>query len=317
VTCALAILTVAAVAGPGAGYRSTHSSSGNGTSAAANHASAGTGASSSTAAARSTNAARLQPAAATSTAPPMPAPNFDDEFNGTTLGSQWTALNRVGDTSNSELECYIPDNAIVAAGMLTLTDRVDSFCTGYGSPYAYSSAMVQTRTFNFTYGTIIFRAKLPSGQGQWPGLWLLGANCQASNIMSADNSGTCQWPVPGSDEIDVFEGVNADTTHGHFNLHTGDSPNNDNHTWGCNGVQLSVDTHTDFHTYMLIWHPGSLQWYIDGVNYCSTTNYVPTTPMFLIMNIAVGGSSIGPVDPKVMPQTMPQTMQIDFVRVYQ
>jgi beta-glucanase (GH16 family) len=242
------------------------------------------------------------------TAAPSASPIFDDEFNSSTLGTQWTALNRPGDSSNSELECYTPANATVGGGILTLTDRAQTGCGHLN----YTSAMVQTTAFHFTYGTIVFRAKLPSGQGQWPALWLLGANCQSTNITSADNSGSCQWPVPGSDEIDVFEGKNTSTTAGYFNLHTGSAPNVDDQLQGCNDVPLAIDTHADFHTYVLDWHPGLLQWSIDGVNYCTITNAVPTTSMFLIMNIAVGGNFVGGVDPSAMPQSL----QIDYVRVY-
>jgi beta-glucanase (GH16 family) len=247
------------------------------------------------------------PVPPTLTSPPSSGAIFDDEFNGTTLGSQWTSLNRHGDSSNNELECYVPANATVGGGLLTLTDRAQGGCGG--DPY--TSAMVQTTSFQFTYGTIVFRAKLPSGGGQWPALWLLGANCQATNVTTPDNTGACQWPTPGSNEIDVFEGKDDNTTHGYFDLHTGSSPNNDDHWQNCLAVPLSVDTHTDFHTYALDWRPGSLNWSIDGVTYCTITSYVPTTPMFLIMNVAVGGSFVGNVDPSVMPQTM----QIDYVRV--
>jgi beta-glucanase (GH16 family) len=197
----------------------------------------------------------------------------------------------------------------VANGLLTLTSRVDSSSSGY----AYTSAMVQTTSFNFTFGTIEFRAKMPRGNGQWPALWLLGANCQQTNISSPDNSGACQWPTPGSNEIDTFEGKGSGTSYGFFNLHNGAAPNSDNQAFGCNGVQLPFDTCASFHTYDLIWHSGSLVWQVDGVTYCSlTSSTVPNTPIFLIMNLAVGGGFGGPVDPSAMPQTL----QIDYVRVY-
>ena len=236
---------------------------------------------------------------------------FDDEFSGTGLDtSQWIALNRPGDSSNSEQECYRPSNATVSGGALLITDRLDSSCAGY----RYTSAMIQPSAFNFTYGTFEVRARMPSGQGQWPALWLLGANCQQPNITSPDNIGRCQWPMPGSNEIDLFEGQNTSTTTGFFNLHTGTGANNDDQHFACNGVSLPFDTSTGYHTYDLIWQPKSLVWQIDGHTYCSTSTNVPNTAMFPILNIAVGGDFVGQ---SVDTSAMPQTLSVDYVRVYQ
>lgn len=255
----------------------------------------------------------------------MPGIFFFDNFPGTTLDTRWIALDRVGDTSNGEKQCYRPSRATVASNTLTLTDQYDLFCTDTypTSPQIgpYSSAMVQWRTLNFTYGTVEFYAKMPKGNGQWPALWLLGANCQATNIASADNTPPCQWPVSGSDEIDVIEGHDTDTTHGMFNMHVGSAPGTDDHLFHCNDVPLNsgVDTSTGFHDYKMVWQQGSIQWYVDGVQYCNTdvdpnnAQWVPSKPMFLIMNVAVGGWWIQPVDPTAMPQTM----QIQWVKVTQ
>lgn len=236
---------------------------------------------------------------------------FDDEFNGTSLDlTKWTILNRPGDASNNEEECYRPTNVSVTGGALLLTDRADTSCSGY----AVTSAMVQTTRFHFLYGTLDIRARMPSGQGQWPALWLLGENCQETNISTADNVGSCAWPVAGSDEIDLFEGQNANTTTGRFNILTGDAPNNANWAQGCNGVPLTLDVSTGYHVYSLIWAPGSVTWQVDRHTYCSFTTHVPSTAMFIIMNIAVGGGIVGE---SIDFSRLPQTMSVDYVRVYQ
>src|SRR4051812_34617524 len=57
---------------------------------------------------------------------------FADEFDGTSLDtSAWVAMNRPGDASNNEVECYRPSNVAVANGLLTFTSQVDSSCAGY------------------------------------------------------------------------------------------------------------------------------------------------------------------------------------------
>jgi beta-glucanase (GH16 family) len=54
-------------------------------------------------------------------------------------------------------------------------------------------------------------------------------------------------------------------------------------------------------------------WKIDGTTTCTIKqSYVPDTPMFLIINTAMGGSG-----GSVSNSTLPQTMQIDYVQVTQ
>lgn len=55
------------------------------------------------------------------------------------------------------------------------------------------SARVRTvKSFNFRYGRVEFKAKLPVGDWLWPALWLLPARQEYGN-----------WPASG--EIDVME----------------------------------------------------------------------------------------------------------------
>jgi beta-glucanase (GH16 family) len=244
----------------------------------------------------------------TPTPAPTPTPTapsgslvFDDEFNGTVLSSSWTALNRPGDASNQEVGCYRPGNAAVGNGLLVLTTKVDSSCAGY----SYTSAYVQWTSFNFLYGTLEVRAKEAGGQGTWPALWLLGANCQQSNISSPNNVPPCNWPQPGSDEIDMTEIMGGNLTGVNQQIHSsGNNP-------GC--YAQTSDVSQNWHVYTLVWQPGSVTWKIDGVTTCVKTQGVPSHPMFLIMNTAVGGFGGGVVN----PSTLPQTHSIDYVRVTQ
>jgi beta-glucanase (GH16 family) len=225
---------------------------------------------------------------------------FDDEFNCSSLDtSKWVALNRPGDSSNSERECYLASNVTEGNGVLTL-DSTSAPCMGL----PYSSGAVQWRSFSFTYGTLEFRSKEAGGTGTWPAEWLLGTDCQQSNV-SLDNPGSCHWPNPGSDEIDVAEILGGDHSKVSQGIHSaGASPN-------CL-TSVSADVSQNWHTYDLVWSKDSLVWKIDGVTTCTVAEHVPTTPMFLIINTAVGGSGAGNVD----SATLPQIHQIDYVRVY-
>ena len=69
---------------------------------------------------------------------------FYDDFTSGTLSADWTILNRPGDASNNELECYTPNNVAIVGGVLQLTAKADSSCQGYN----YTSGAVQWTSFN-------------------------------------------------------------------------------------------------------------------------------------------------------------------------
>jgi beta-glucanase (GH16 family) len=226
---------------------------------------------------------------------------FSDEFNSSSLDtSKWVALNRSGDSSNQEVGCYAPDHVGVSGGLLTLRTDVAACPDGK----SYTSGAIQMRSFSFTYGTVEFRSKESGGTGTWPAEWLLGSNCQQTNVASADNVSPCAWPNSGSDEIDIAEIMGHDLSTVNQGIHSGG--NND----GCRAS--TSDVSQNWHTYQLVWSPGSLVWKIDGVTTCTKTAGIPSTPMFLILNTAVGGTGGGAVD----PSTLPQTHQVDYVRIY-
>ena len=69
----------------------------------------------------------------------------------------------------------------------------------------YTSARINTQDkFEFTYGRVEMRAKLPNWEGMWPAFWMLGANID-----------DISWPNCG--ELDILE-------HGDY---VKDSTNND------------------------------------------------------------------------------------------
>lgn len=225
---------------------------------------------------------------------------FDDEFNGAAIdASAWSVGDRPGDASNNESQCYTPDNVSVADGTLQIRSKVDSSCSGY----RYTSGMVQWKEFNLLHGTIEIRAKQSGGQGSWPAQWLLGAQCQAEFKGTAENAGGCDWPSPGSDEVDIAEFKSDGPRINWQNVVSGDS--------GFKTCKPAVsDASENWHVYSLTWTESSLMWGIDGKTTCTQKEVVPSKPMFLIINSAMGGAG-GAVDDGAFPQTM----QIDYVRV--
>ncbi|MGO4918449.1 family 16 glycosylhydrolase [Maribacter spongiicola] len=166
---------------------------------------------------------------------------------------------------------------------------------------AYTSARIKSENlFEFTYGRVEIRAKLPSAGGTWPALWALGANF--------DEVG---WPATG--EIDIMEHVGNNSNTISSALHY---PGN----FGGNAVVGSTPVETatsEFHNYTVEWTPDSIKFVVDGELVHNSLVNSATTPFnsdfFLIMNIAMGGTLGGAIDPAFTEDTM----EVDYVRVYQ
>ncbi|HEX7288957.1 MAG TPA: glycoside hydrolase family 16 protein [Candidatus Angelobacter sp.] len=271
---------------------------------------------------------------------PTPTPTgnliFGEEFNGTTLDlTKWTPMNRCGDINNqAELERYTPAQCTVSGGTLHLAAQPNGGVqchdfnldgtTRHTFNTSYDSCMIQTSTFSFQFGTLEFRVLSTNpGPGTWPGsLWLEGANCQAANIKTADNQasngglGTCNWPTVGSEEIDICEIKSSDA-----------QPNTQ--TWqnaysslGVPSVESSSQASwsnpaVNWHVCKIVWNTDSVTWFIDGVQTRQILKKngepVPQGPLFLLINVAIGGQGSSPPN----AANFPQTMQIDYVRITQ
>jgi beta-glucanase (GH16 family) len=108
---------------------------------------------------------------------------------------------------------------------------------------------------------------------------------------------------PGAGEIDIAEIFGNHTTVNQ-QIHV------DGHHDQCQPV---VDS-SQYHTYQFIWQPGSLVWKIDGNTTCTITgSYVPSNPMFLIINVAIGGIGGGTVNPNIFPQQL----VVDYIKITQ
>jgi beta-glucanase (GH16 family) len=206
---------------------------------------------------------------------------------------------------NDQLECYVPSQDTLSGGYLVITSIAQT-TTCSGTTKSYASGAVVWSTFNFTYGTVEYRAKFAGGQGTWPAIWLLGAKCQPS-APTIYNANSCNWPNAGSNEIDITEIKGGDFTNPWQNY---DSPNQ-----GWLTCQPTIsDVTKNFHVYDLVWTSSTLTFLVDGVQTCQFSGniQVPTEPMYLIINTAMGGAG-----GSVNNSTLPQTLQVDYVKVTQ
>lgn len=155
----------------------------------------------------------------------------------------------------------------------------------------YGSGWVKTRgRFAQLYGYFEIRARVPEGKGLWPAFWLL----------PADGS----WPP----EIDVMEILGHDVTTVYQTLHSSAAPTQ--------GAPVKVAPSADgFHRYGALWSAQTVDFYVDGAKVGS----VPTPgdmhkPMYLVANLAVGGSWPGYPDATTR---FPARMDIDYIRAWQ
>lgn len=233
---------------------------------------------------------------------------FCDEFNdGVIDTTKWTVMNDHSDQTNNELACYLTQNTVETGGFLTETVKRETHsCPGGTTPVNYTSGAIQTKTFNFGRGTTIdVRAKFAGGQGPWPAIWLLGANCQqpAWLVNGVDSPG-CNWPNVGSEEIDLAE-VFADIAR------DGVQENLINAGGTTHRSTIVSDLSTAFHVYSLVWTASSLVFKVDGTTVNTMNVTTPNTPMFLIIDTTIGGSSGLPIT----DATLPQTTSIDYVHI--
>ncbi|MGA1226393.1 MAG: glycoside hydrolase family 16 protein [Tamlana sp.] len=203
---------------------------------------------------------------------------------------------------NGEKQYYTnrTDNVKVENGVLKIIAKKENY---QGSEYT-SARLLTKGKYDFTYGRIDVRAKLPSGTGTWPAIWMLGANID-----------TAGWPACG--EIDIMEHW------GHNPAVISSATHTPSCSGGCSNTKVGETTlnsyATEFHVYSLEWTENELKFYIDNIykySYKPTEKNSSTWPFtasqFIILNVAMGGSWFS-----IDPNFTQVVMEVDYVRVYQ
>ena len=239
---------------------------------------------------------------------------FEDRFDGHCLNrDDWNVELHEPGWVNEELQRYVDseENIRLRNGCLELRPVKRKGSDGRD---AYSSGRINTQgKHEFTYGLFEARLRVPRGKGFLPAFWL----------MTGDEQTYEPWPVCG--EIDIMEilGDRLNTSYG--TLHYG-LP----HTQSQGSFTLEEgDFSQEFHRFSLLWEPGRMSWYIDGKCSHSLTDWFcvgrdgkrrryPAPfdhPMYLILNLAVGGSWVG--NPDETTDFDHAVFAVDDVRVYQ
>ena len=231
---------------------------------------------------------------------------WQDEFNGSGHPNESIWDYEEGYIRNNEKQYYAKkrlENARVEDGHLVIEARRDNY-----EGHEITSASLHTYgKKSIIYGRVEVRAKLPTGKGTWPAIWMLGNNIRTGG----------KWPDCG--EIDIMENVGYDPDAIHANIHTKAY----NHVLGTGkGRKITVEKpYENFHVYAVEWFKDRLDFYIDERLYFTYKNentgndtWPFNQPHYLIINLAIGGSWGGQqgIDNSIFPQKY----LIDYVRVY-
>ena len=207
-------------------------------------------------------------------------------------------------TVNEEKQAYMDaehSTAFVKDGILYIEGREQKF-----KDKNYISTRLDSAD-QWTYGRYEFRAKNPVGKGTWPAIWMLPRKVVYGKVLWLSNG-----------EIDIMETTGRDR-----NLITNAVFSENDNFWS--GRKKIEKTHvagadSEFHEYALEWLPGRMEFFMDGKSVYSTRKLPGETwkswpfdqDFHLIINLALGGTLGGPIDPGALPARL----AVDYIRVY-
>jgi beta-glucanase (GH16 family) len=231
---------------------------------------------------------------------------WEDNFDVAGLPDKKIWSYEEGYIRNNEAQYYTkerPENARVENGNLVIEARMDNW-----NGHKITAASINTYgKKSMLYGRIEVKAKLPTGVGTWPAIWMLG---------DVFKKGT-GWPACG--EIDIMENVGYEPDVIHANIHTKAY----NHVKGTNkGNKITIEKpYESFNVYAVEWFEDHMDFYLNDKLYFSFKNegtgndvWPFDKPHYLLINFAVGGAWGGQ---KGVDETIfPQKYYIDYVKVY-
>lgn len=252
--------------------------------------------------------------------PPTPSPYtqlvWADEFNGSGPldTSKWfhqTQLPAGGSWYNGEIQHYTNrlTNSYVADGALHIVAKKENF-TAQGHTKTHTSARLNSK-FAFTNGRVEVRAKLPTGIGTWPAIWMLGKNIDENGgYWDINGFGNTPWPACG--EIDIMEHWGENQNFVQSAMHT---PSSFGGTIN-KGGQVIPTASSAFHVYALEWSPTMMVFSVNNrIHYTydptvkNASTWPFTTDQYLLLNIAI--------QPNILPSFTQSEMLVDYVRIYQ
>jgi beta-glucanase (GH16 family) len=240
---------------------------------------------------------------------------WSDEFdgNGTINSTKWfpqTQLPNGNSWYNGERQHYTNRqvNSNIINGILNIVAKKETF-TQQGITKQYTSARLNSK-FAFKYGRVEVRAKLATGSGTWPAIWMLGKNIIETGSYWTSTYGTVSWPACG--EIDIMEHWGTNQNYVQSAMHT---PSSSGNTVNLGGRTISTAS-TQFHIYSLEWSATSMIFSVDNVVhyvYNPAVKNASTWPFdaeqYLLLNVAI--------ESNIATNFVQSAMEVDYVRIYQ
>ena len=212
---------------------------------------------------------------------------------------------------NNEIQHYTnrTKNSYVSNGTLKIIAQKENY-TDQGILKNFTSARINSK-FSFKYGRVEVKAKLPSGIGIWPAIWMLGKNIDEKGAYwQTKGFGKEPWPQCG--EIDIMEHWGANQDYIQSALHTPSSSGNTKNIGG----RLVKNTNKNFNIYCLEWSPQKMVFSVnDTIHYeynpsiKNSENWPFNSDQYLILNIAV--------EPDISSDFVMDQLEIDYIRIYQ
>lgn len=223
--------------------------------------------------------------ASTPTAPNIPGSwnlAFNDNFS--SINSKvWSNTYEWGGTQGTQAT-FSPSALSTSSNGLSITAKNVPSTSSTGVTNPYTSGVLTTAGttggadgvkppgFTFTYGYVQTTMEAAPGLGMWSAIWMLPESYSEHY------------------ELDLAEIIGRQPTNWTATYH-----------WGSNYWQppgaVPVNLTTSYNTYGVDWEPNSITWYFNGVSIGSYTNAseIVNSPMYLILNLDVGGSWAGPL----------------------
>lgn len=240
-----------------------------------------------------------------------------DRFEGNGVDwDNWTAQTTAN--FNNEVQCYTDDdsselrNYDVSDGTLKIIARRMAIeCQGQaGLLRGWTSGRLNSKDKReFLFGRIEARIRFHNLEaGTWPAFWMLEGRINEQPVAGdGDNVG---WPNPGASEIDIWEWVGRDPAKYITNFfNTGG--------FAC-GREIRHD-YPDGAVDALDWHVYAMEWTADRISFFLDDTQVATfdmrgcnvyeEPMFVLLNLAMGGTLGGDIDPALNQAIL----EVDYV----
>jgi beta-glucanase (GH16 family) len=226
---------------------------------------------------------------------------FDRDLDAGVVASKWNAVTWEPRAVNEEEQKYTERTNNVfhdGEGHLVLRGLNDSYKVG-STTYPYTSGRIQTNDkFEFKFGRIEIRAKLPAGRGSFPGMILMGTDGG--------------WP--GCGEIALMEQYGQDKTSLYCSTYSDSQSDLSKKITFSDATTLS----TQFHTYALEWYADHMVFFIDE-DEVARREFGASSPFatddndfYIILDVALGGTKGDNID----DDAFPMDMILDYVRVY-